>query len=89
MFEVFVSVKHFYVPNLKKSRDRYLSVCFLMPLRGFILAAKKVNERRSCGLCFKKKPSLDHQGTLEVPDLELCLNKLYLIPKYKYFVQWL
>ena len=44
MFEVFVSVKHFYVPNLKKSRDRYLSVCFLMPLRGFILAAKEVNE---------------------------------------------
>ena len=37
----------------------------------------------------KKKPSLDHQGTLEVPDFELCLNKLYLIPKYKYFVQWL
>ena len=44
MFEVFVSVKHFYVPNLKKSRDRYLSVCFLMPLRGFILATKEVNE---------------------------------------------
>ena len=44
MFEVFVSVKHFYVPNLKKSRDRYLSVCFLMPLCGFILAAKEVNK---------------------------------------------
>ena len=36
MCEVLVSVKHFYVPNLEKSRDRFLS--------GFILATKEVDK---------------------------------------------
>ena len=36
MCEVLVSVKHFYVPNLEKSRDRFLS--------GFILVTKEVDK---------------------------------------------